>query len=402
MIFKKGKQFHIAWHGPDDQSTGYGSSSARILKALGNAGKVMTYPRPMDDGSPGIVEEDCAVGVAYSAAFMDSMDKLSNPYRILYTMFEADRWPKDWVRVCDTANQVWVPSGFCRETLVDSGCKAPVYVVPLGIDPDQYYPGDPFVEKEGVFTFGYAGAWQMRKGTDLLIKAFREEFGGSDDVRLCIKAWNMLSSQIPNDSRIIVEDGIWSVADMRKFYQSLDLFVMPTRGEGFGLTPLEAMACGCPVAVTDWGGCKDYLGDHALRIAVDRLESCNGYHGSEGSWARPSVHSIRYCMRWAYENRKQCAELGAKGLHYVLNNWQYSVTADRIAALLKDTVNPKERVSLKAKDVVVWTGSPRNVTVGRLGGFVRGVPKELTPEQIASLRNDSRFRVEKRYERVEE
>jgi len=44
-----------------------------------------------------------------------------------------------------------------------------------------------------------------------------------------------------------------SVEDMPNWYRALDLFVAPQRWEGFGLTPLEAMACGVPVIATTAG-----------------------------------------------------------------------------------------------------------------------------------------------------
>lgn len=43
------------------------------------------------------------------------------------------------------------------------------------------------------------------------------------------------------------------VSEMPAWYQALDLFIAPQRWEGFGLTPLEAMACGVPVIATDVG-----------------------------------------------------------------------------------------------------------------------------------------------------
>ena len=45
---------------------------------------------------------------------------------------------------------------------------------------------------------------------------------------------------------------------MSEFYARCDLFVFSSRGEGFGLPALEAMAVGCPVVTTDSGGVRQF------------------------------------------------------------------------------------------------------------------------------------------------
>ena len=42
--------------------------------------------------------------------------------------------------------------------------------------------------------------------------------------------------------------------DLSEFYAALDLFIMPSRSEGWGLTALQAMANGLAVIATDVGG----------------------------------------------------------------------------------------------------------------------------------------------------
>ncbi len=60
------------------------------------------------------------------------------------------------------------------------------------------------------------------------------------------------------------------VHEMAKWYQALDLFVAPQRWEGFGLTPLEAMACNVPVVATRVGAFEDIVDDGVTGALVDR------------------------------------------------------------------------------------------------------------------------------------
>jgi glycosyltransferase involved in cell wall biosynthesis len=46
--------------------------------------------------------------------------------------------------------------------------------------------------------------------------------------------------------------------DLMAFYSMCDIFLFPSRVEGFGLPPLEAMACGAPVVTSDCGGVREY------------------------------------------------------------------------------------------------------------------------------------------------
>ena len=60
---------------------------------------------------------------------------------------------------------------------------------------------------------------------------------------------------------------------LRELYRRAIVFVYPSRYEGFGLPPLEAMACGAPVVATRTGAIPDYAGPAAVLVRPgDRTE----------------------------------------------------------------------------------------------------------------------------------
>jgi glycosyltransferase involved in cell wall biosynthesis len=57
-----------------------------------------------------------------------------------------------------------------------------------------------------------------------------------------------------------------SIKELVILYKNAELFLFPTLYEGFGLPPLEAMACGCPVVVSDKGSLPEVCGDAAVYV----------------------------------------------------------------------------------------------------------------------------------------
>ena len=53
---------------------------------------------------------------------------------------------------------------------------------------------------------------------------------------------------------------------LRELYRGALMFVYPSRYEGFGIPPLEALACGAPVIATRTGAIPEYAGDAALLV----------------------------------------------------------------------------------------------------------------------------------------
>lgn len=144
-------------------------------------------------------------------------------------------------------------------------------VVGYGINHDVFYP------RENILTDVY-GLKIMGIFRGLAYK-------GDKDL---IEALNIVSQKIPNITLIAVSSKeiflkmlnkntckfnyiLFDRPDddkMAQLYSSADVFVFPSHVEGFGLPPLEAMACGTPVVTTDCLGVRDYVVNGKNAIVV--------------------------------------------------------------------------------------------------------------------------------------
>jgi glycosyltransferase involved in cell wall biosynthesis len=63
--------------------------------------------------------------------------------------------------------------------------------------------------------------------------------------------------------------GIVSQSELERLYRTAAVLAFPSRYEGFGLPPLEAMASGCPVAASRAGSLPEVCGDAAVLFDPD-------------------------------------------------------------------------------------------------------------------------------------
>jgi glycosyltransferase involved in cell wall biosynthesis len=267
---------------------------------------------------------------------------LEASYNIAYSMFETTEIPNSWVPFYNKFDEIWVPSKFCFKSFNRRDLDCRVAIVPLGVERSLY---ESCSKKENsIFTFLSVGQWIDRKGWDLLIQAYTSEFMGESNIRLCIKTHNdqktneemireYLSSDVKNTTympRIMIKNQKVDELDMNLFYREADCFVLPSRGEAFGLPFLESMASGVPVIATDFGGQTDFVNEENgwlikimnLRHLSERLCKINSAYCN--LWfAEPDVKEIRRVMRYVFENREELNEKGKIAKQHVLNNYTW-------------------------------------------------------------------------------
>lgn len=125
------------------------------------------------------------------------------------------------------------------------------------------------------------------------------------DQRTLLRAWSRIAEAAPDAWLALVGDGpdrrelgvlsesapgrvLFAGAsdEVNRWYAAADLVVLPSRWEGMALTPLEAMACGRPVVVTDVGGARESL-------PPQQHESCLVPPGDPDALAESVTHLLR-------------------------------------------------------------------------------------------------------------
>lgn len=131
-----------------------------------------------------------------------------------------------------------------------------IAIVPNGVDAFFTPGGD---EHDYVL---YAGTLEPRKGIDLLLDAWSTLPTPRPRLVLCGDAgWR---TRVPADVEVT---GYVTRERLRELYRHAMAFVYPSRYEGFGIPPLEAMACGAPVIATRTGAIPEFGEGAAVLVA---------------------------------------------------------------------------------------------------------------------------------------
>lgn len=316
MKISHGSQFEEV-----SEYNGYGYATANMIASLERLGHEVTLNDPSAD-----------VEIWFDQPEHWKFSK--GPYRIGYHPWESTQLLKsrkpDWYEQMNQCDEIWTPSPLIAQWYKDyMNIKPPVYVYEHGVDP-VWKPKKRAVD--GTFKFLHCGGEAQRKGSKETMQCFRLAFDKNDDVHMTMKllspGWN-----IGWLNRVEFLNKMMSLEELIQLYHDHHVYVYPSWGEGFGLTPLQAMATGMPtITVPGWAPYADFL-DPSLSLSSKLVRSpWPILH--PGMMLEPNTDELIENLRYSRNNYEELQSRAHERIQPILDHYNWDrLTAEAFDAL---------------------------------------------------------------------
>lgn len=298
---------------------GYGYATDRATDALTQLGYDWSYNEPSD------------VHIWFDQPHHWKFDK--NSYKIGYCAWESTQLKDDWVERMNVCDEIWTPSPLIADWYRADGVTPPIYVYEHGVDP----VWKPVQRECDTLRFLHIGAEAARKGGYDVLRAFRKAFPNNDDVELTLKmvdtGWN-----IDRIGRTSIVNKKLTLEELIALHTTHHVFVYPSWGEGFGLTPLQAMATGMPtITVPAWAPYHRFL-DPNLQLS-SKLKKSPWQEAHPGQMFRVDQDDLVDKMRFAYENYDDCVRFANDQLEKIQLEYDWLRLTESVFGDLEKRLN---------------------------------------------------------------
>ncbi|WP_409252046.1 glycosyltransferase [Bacillus sp. SCS-153A] len=223
-----------------------------------------------------------------------------------------------------------------RETKKYLKEEKPLYITPFGVDVSQFKPRDKRPVNNGGFKIGIAKRMEPKYGIEYLLEGYKlfldkvePEKRGSIELLLAGEgAYTGEYKRLAEDLGIRKQVKFLGRIEHEKipdFISSLHVVVVSSLIESFGVSAVEAQACGVPVIATNVGGLPE--------VVIDR----------ESGYIVPSEdpESIADRLYLLYTDPSKQLELGRRGREHVLLNYDWTENSKRMSDLYEQIARDK-------------------------------------------------------------
>ena len=174
-----------------------------------------------------------------------------------------------------TANYITVPSLFAKQSFLDQQFSInKIIQVPLGVNLNDFYR---FKKKSQTRSLKiiYVGQLSVRKGIIYLLEAFNELSYSKKNYSIELLCVGDIDHEITNIVKNFKKNpkitflGAQKQKNLIKYYNSSDIFILPSIEEGLAMVQLQALACGVPVISTKNSGAEDIIKEQVNGMTIE-------------------------------------------------------------------------------------------------------------------------------------
>lgn len=245
---------------------------------------------------------------------------LLNRCIIGHWIWELESLPDFWRDEAAGYDEIWGPTEFVIESLQKllPEFEDHIRLVPYTID-FQFLPKPGLDKRDSLqiepdtFVIGYSfscGSNYQRKNPEAAVDHFRAAFPSTDNsVNLLLRCRDLdhykaqrlsLRRKVKGDPRIFIVGDQITIED---FYATINLYLSPSRAEGFGLNLVEAAHLGLPVITSAWRLAPEISvlpSIHLIDFAIEPVikDPQGHYSNLQGArWAEPKVEAVASKLR---------------------------------------------------------------------------------------------------------